>query len=124
MNKFFKIGSREYFILGIALFGIGVFLLGGVFVYVLLHPEIEGYNTAKNENLSLTPLSESDKLFSDERLVIEDITDESVYASSRGSKYYTRFCTAGKSLSEENKIWFADTTEAEDAGYTLAKGCQ
>ncbi len=49
---------------------------------------------------------------------------KSFFASSRGSKYYHLGCSGGKTLKEENKIWFASKEEAELAGYELSTSCK
>ena len=46
------------------------------------------------------------------------------FASSRGSKYYSIGCSGGKTLKEENKIYFATAAEAERAGYELSSTCK
>lgn len=51
-------------------------------------------------------------------------SDKNYFASSRGSKYYPAGCSAGKSLKEENRIYFATGDEAEQAGYELSSSCQ
>jgi len=45
------------------------------------------------------------------------------FASSRGHKYYPLGCSAGKTIKTENRIYFATSTEAEAAGYTLSSSC-
>ncbi|MFA5791605.1 MAG: hypothetical protein WC884_01040 [Candidatus Paceibacterota bacterium] len=45
------------------------------------------------------------------------------FASSRGSKYYTISCSAGKTIKQENRIYFTTGEEAEKAGYTLSSSC-
>ena len=45
------------------------------------------------------------------------------FASSRGSKYYTLGCSAGKSIKQANRVYFATSDEAEKAGYTLSSSC-
>ncbi len=45
------------------------------------------------------------------------------FASSRGHKYYPAGCSAGKSLSMDNRIYFSTREEAEAAGYTLSNSC-
>ena len=47
----------------------------------------------------------------------------SYFASKRGKKYYPNGCSAGKSIKQENRIYFKDTNEAEKAGYTLSSSC-
>ncbi len=46
------------------------------------------------------------------------------FASSRGSKYYSIGCSGGKTLKEENKIYFNTADEAERAGYELSSTCK
>jgi len=45
------------------------------------------------------------------------------FASSRGSKYYTISCSAGKTIKQENRVYFATGEEAQKAGYTLSSSC-
>jgi len=52
----------------------------------------------------------------------DSISDEKVYASSRGKKYYFEWCGAD-SLSPKNKISFSSEEEAQKAGYTVSAGC-
>jgi hypothetical protein len=47
----------------------------------------------------------------------------SYFASKRGKKYYTFGCSAGKTIKQENKIYFQTSNEAEKAGYSLASSC-
>lgn len=46
------------------------------------------------------------------------------FASSRGNKYYHLGCSGGKTLKEENKIYFNSAEEAERAGYELSSSCK
>jgi len=46
------------------------------------------------------------------------------FASNRGSKYYSISCSAGKTIKQENRVWFGTGEEAERAGYTLSSSCQ
>jgi len=46
-----------------------------------------------------------------------------IFASINGTRYYPANCRAGKSIKEENRIWFINENEAKMAGYTLAKSC-
>ena len=46
------------------------------------------------------------------------------FASSRGSKYYSIGCSAGKNIKQENRIYFAIKEEAERAGYELSNACR
>jgi len=46
------------------------------------------------------------------------------FASSKGKKYYTTSCSAGKTIKQENRVYFITGEEAEQAGYTLSSACQ
>ncbi len=46
------------------------------------------------------------------------------FASSRGTKYYSISCSAGKTIKEENRIYFDTSTEAQNAGYELSSACK
>jgi hypothetical protein len=45
------------------------------------------------------------------------------FASSKGSKYYTISCSAGKTIKQENRVYFTTGEEAQLAGYTLSSSC-
>lgn len=49
---------------------------------------------------------------------------KSFFASSKGSKYYTISCGAGKTIKQENRVYFATGEDAEQAGYELSSSCQ
>lgn len=46
------------------------------------------------------------------------------FASKRGKKYYSIGCSAGKTIKQENRIYFKTSSEAEKAGYTISSSCQ
>ncbi len=46
------------------------------------------------------------------------------FASNRGSKYYSLGCSAGKTIKQENRIYFTTGEEAQKAGYELSSSCQ
>ena len=46
------------------------------------------------------------------------------FASNRGTKYYSLGCSAGKTIKQENRIYFATSTEAQNAGYELSSSCR
>ena len=50
-------------------------------------------------------------------------TAKTFFASSRGSKYYTISCSAGKTIKQENRVYFTTGEEAQKAGYTLSSAC-
>ena len=46
------------------------------------------------------------------------------FASSKGSKYYSVSCSSGKTIKQENRIYFKTAQEAEKAGYVLSSSCK
>lgn len=51
-------------------------------------------------------------------------TSGNFFASNRGTKYYSLGCSAGKTIKEENRIYFSTSTQAESAGYQLSTSCR
>lgn len=49
---------------------------------------------------------------------------QSVFASRNGSTFYFESCGSGSRIKEENKIWFNTASEAQAAGYRIAKACE
>jgi len=50
-------------------------------------------------------------------------SSKNFFASKRGHKYYSLGCTAGKTIKEENRIYFKTAEEAIAKGYTLSSSC-
>ncbi len=48
-------------------------------------------------------------------------TQQKVFASRNGSKYYFEWCSS--QVKESNKIYFDSEDKAKSAGYDLASGC-
>ena len=46
------------------------------------------------------------------------------FASNRGTKYYSIGCSAGKTIKQENRVYFTTGEEAEKAGYGLSSSCR
>lgn len=51
-------------------------------------------------------------------------TSQNYFASKRGQKYYSIGCSAGKTIKEENRIYFSSAAEAELKGYSLSTSCK
>lgn len=51
-------------------------------------------------------------------------TGKNFFASSRGTKYYSLGCSGGKTIKQENRVYFATGEEAQQAGYTLSNSCK
>jgi hypothetical protein len=51
-------------------------------------------------------------------------TSSAFFASSKGTKYYSVTCSAGKTIKQENRVYFNTREEAEGAGYELSSSCR
>lgn len=52
-----------------------------------------------------------------------NIPGKNFFASSKGTKYYSLGCSAGKTIKQDNRVYFDTALEAEKAGYTLSTSC-
>lgn len=55
---------------------------------------------------------------------INQKTNGNFFASSKGSKYYSLGCSAGKTIKQENRVYFDTREGAESAGYELSSSCR
>ncbi len=51
-------------------------------------------------------------------------TSNTFFASSKGTKYYSLTCSGGKTIKQENRVYFDTREEAESAGYELSASCR
>ncbi len=51
-------------------------------------------------------------------------TINNFFASKKGKKYYPVNCSAGKTIKQENRVYFDTRELAEKAGYTLSSSCR
>lgn len=54
----------------------------------------------------------------------ENSAGKNFFASNRGTKYYSLGCSAGKTIVQKNRVYFATREEAEKAGYELSNSCR
>jgi hypothetical protein len=54
--------------------------------------------------------------------LVGDDSQQKVYVSKNGSKYYFDWCSS--QVKDSNKVYFNSTELAERSGYTLASGCR
>ena len=71
-------------------------------------------------NQEANVISSADENLSDAK----NSTSGNFFASSKGSKYYSISCSAGKTIKQENRIYFMTSEEAEKAGYMLSSSCK
>ncbi|OGJ10472.1 hypothetical protein A2456_02355 [Candidatus Nomurabacteria bacterium RIFOXYC2_FULL_36_19] len=75
----------------------------------------------QDNNLETNVISATDNV--SKTVFDSNATGKTFFASSKGSKYYTISCSAGKTIKQENRIYFSTGEEAQQAGYTLSSGC-
>lgn len=83
----------------------------------ILNTDEKGYS---DQNLNQIE-NQSANVFSATNSTISN--SKTFFASSRGSKYYSLGCSGGKTIKQENRIYFATKEEAERAGYELSSTC-
>ncbi|MCY4576868.1 MAG: hypothetical protein OXB96_00330 [Candidatus Kaiserbacteria bacterium] len=100
--------NEWYVIIVVVLVGIGMFMLGGLFVHSLYKP------AKATADIHLKPLAVEQ----------QNTNMRRVYASKQGKRYYPWWCDAGNTIAKENKVWYNTPEKAKKEGYTIAKGCQ
>lgn len=113
-------GKNILIILVIILVGLGSFELGRMSV-----------KEAKNDSNIGFSSQEANVIKSTQNKLLEqkyefkgvDLNGKEYFASKRGSKYYPFGCSAGKSIKEENRIYFSGEEEAIKAGYSKSSSC-
>lgn len=113
-------GKNILIILVIILVGLGSFELGRMSV-----------NSSQNSPTIELSSQEANVIKSTQNEVLEqkyefkgvDLADRAYFASSRGTKYYPFGCSAGKSIKEANRVYFATEEEATKAGYSKSSSC-
>lgn len=68
-------------------------------------------------------LSQTKKSLPNNDQMAQSSNSKNFFASSRGSKYYSLGCSGGKTIKQENRIYFGTKEEAEEAGYELSSAC-
>ena len=66
----------------------------------------------------------SPNLSQNTKIATENSSGKIFFASSKGNKYYTISCSAGKTIKQENRVYFMTGEEAQKAGYTLSSSCR
>jgi len=109
-------GKDIFMVIIVILVGLGSFGLGRL---------------SKNSQNPGIKIEYPDPIENQESNVISAVTDvgrptsgKTFFASNRGTKYYSFGCSAGKTIKQENRIYFNTREEAEKAGYELSSSCQ
>lgn len=119
-------GKDVLIVIIVILVGLGSFELGrlskeanssGIKIEYLNQDLQQGINQAGN----VISTTESTKIVDSQN---SNSVGKNFFASSRGSKYYPLNCSAGKTIKQENRVYFTTGEEAQAAGYTLSSSCQ
>jgi hypothetical protein len=83
-----------------------------------------GYQNSNILNIDSPTIEDRLSLISDNTNGGENDSDFKIFGSKNGSTYYTKGCTSGNRVKEENRVYFESETDAEDEGYTRSKLCK
>ncbi|MBI2627636.1 hypothetical protein HYW72_01765 [Candidatus Nomurabacteria bacterium] len=80
----------------------------------------------QTENQSANAILSQNSLGIDTKIspIISNSAGKNFFASNRGIKYYSIGCSAGKTIKQENRVYFATGEEAQKAGYELSNSCR
>ena len=117
-----KQGTQILVILFIILVGLGCFELGRLSLKDQSSPIKIEYNGETQSANVLQAISTAKLLASPNISPTE--SGQNFFASSRGTKYYPAGCSAGKTIKQENRVYFDTRELAEKAGYILSSSCK
>jgi hypothetical protein len=115
-------GKDILVILIVILVGLGSFELGRLSLADKSSGVKIEYNGVSNQANVLTAL-ESSKILATP-ISQKSSTTKNFFASSKGTKYYTVGCSGGKTIKQENRVYFDTREEVEKAGYVLSSSCK
>jgi len=110
-------------VLIVILVGLGSFMLGRLSKGNVPQDTQAPYANQDNGNQDANVVSASNVIQQGESPTSGSSSNEPFFGSSKGKKYYTTNCSAGKTIKQENKIYFATEVAAQKAGYTLSSSC-
>jgi hypothetical protein len=76
-----------------------------------------------NQGANVVTAEPTPNILQNDKIANSSSAGKNYFASSRGSKYYSLGCSAGKTIKQENRVYFTTGEEAERAGYTLSSSC-
>jgi hypothetical protein len=110
----------------VILVGLGSFALGRLSIKA--NPSTaQQENESQDVNQPASVVSGMDLITNTDETAVADNSnskEKNFFASSRGSKYYPVGCSTGKTIKQENRIYFTTGEEAQTAGYTLSSACK
>ena len=124
-------GKDILIVIIIILVGIGCFELGRLSksndfggIKITTTPIDTGSNIDQGIQQSINPsVNQTANVLGAVEFQNSNSSGKTFFASSKGKKYYTISCSAGKTIKQENRIYFTTGEEAERAGYTLSSSC-
>ena len=80
----------------------------------------------ENESTSLVKEEIGNSILAEKDNALDpSLTKKRMYVASKNGKlYYSLGCSGAKRISTKNEIWFATSSEAEKAGFTLSASCK
>jgi hypothetical protein len=114
-------GKDILVIIIIVLVGLGSFELGRL-SKENTNPGIKvEYDSQEASVINTEPINENPSIAQKSQT---STTSKNFFASKTGSKYYSVSCSGGKTIKEENRVYFDTAEEAEKAGYELSSSCK
>lgn len=126
-------GKDILIVIIVILVGLGSFELGrlskenstsGIKILPAQAGEYSNENTNQGASAILSQNSSPTTIKTSSATQNSNSAGKTFFASNRGSKYYSIGCSAGKTIKQENKIYFDTKEAAERAGYTLSSSCR
>lgn len=121
-----KKGENLIILLIIIFVGVSSFLLGRMSVesknsaFNIIYPDGSTY---KEGNINNTQKSQISPKIEQSNNNTNPVINGNFFASKRGHKYYPLGCSAGKTIKDENRIWFDTREEAMASGFELSSSC-
>ncbi len=106
-------------LIGLASFGLGRLSKNTISSGI----KIEYSNTLNNQDANAVSAVNYINSQSSQKIT-NSSSSKTFFASNRGSKYYSIGCSGGKTIKQENRVYFATGEEAERAGYELSSACK
>ena len=123
-------GKDILIVIIVILVGLGSFELGRLSkengssgIKILPAKAGEYSNQDVNQTANVVSTTELSNILQNNKISNSNSVNKNFFASNRGSKYYSLGCSAGKTIKQENRIYFTTGEEAQKAGYMLSSSC-
>ncbi len=120
--KSFLLNDQIFFAIIVVLVGIASFSLGraSVLQNIQKPPPVQA---STQSAVTIERVKETTVPPQKEEVLMEKPVTGELVGSKSGTKYHLPTCPGAKQIKEENKVFFANTTEAQAAGYKPAANC-